>query len=263
VAVVTHNSAADLERFLAGQVQLALELDSPLILVDNASSDATIDLARSHGDAVTLIASARNRGYAAAVNSAATAVPGRDLLLLNPDVEAPPADAVGALTGFLSARPRAAVVAPRQVGDDGRTQPSARRFPSLVAMLGSLPVAGRLGAVRRRYDDYLSPSWSDEDTRVDWVNGAAMLIRREAFDALGGWDERFFLYMEDADFCRRCARAGWEIWLLPSVRLRHDYARASSRGASVVESQARRRHIVSLVRFFSREPRMLIGRGRR
>jgi N-acetylglucosaminyl-diphospho-decaprenol L-rhamnosyltransferase len=263
VAVVTHNSAADLERFLAGQVQLAVELGSALILVDNGSTDASLDLAHGYGDAVTVIPSARNRGYAAAVNSAASAEPNRDLLLLNPDVEAPTREAVEVLTAFLDQHPRAAVVGPRLFGDDGRPQPSARRFPSLLAMLGSIPAAARVPALRRSYDDYLSPSWVSESSRVDWVIGAAMLIRRAAFDAVGGWDERFFLYMEDADFCRRCWRAGWETWLLTAVNARHGHPRASSAaGATLLSSWARRRHVASLARFFSREPRLLIGRGR-
>jgi N-acetylglucosaminyl-diphospho-decaprenol L-rhamnosyltransferase len=263
VAVVTHNSAADLERYFAGQARLARELGSSLIVSDNGSTDATLALVRSHAEDVRLVASPTNLGYAVAVNRAITALPGRDFLLLNPDVEAPSREAVGVLTEFFDQHPRAAVVAPRLVGEDGRPQPSARRFPSLPAMLGSMPAAERVPALRRSYADYLSPSWAGGSIRVDWVIGAAMLIRREAFDALRGWDERFFLYMEDADFCRRCWRAGWETWLLTEVTARHGHPRASSAaGATLMSSWARRRHVASLARFFSREPGLLIGRGR-
>jgi N-acetylglucosaminyl-diphospho-decaprenol L-rhamnosyltransferase len=263
VAVVTHNSAADLERFLAGQVQLARDLGSPLIVSDNGSTDETLARVRSYGDGIHLLASPINLGYAVAVNRAIAAMPGRDCLLLNPDVEAPTREEVGMLTEFLDQHPRAAVVAPRLVGDDGCPQPSARRFPSLPAMLGSMPAAERVPALRRSYDDYLSPSWAGGSIPVDWVIGAAMLLRREAFDAVGGWDERFFLYMEDADFCRRCWRAGWETWLMTDVTARHGHPRASSAaGATLMSSWARRRHVASLARFFSREPGLLIGRGR-
>lgn len=263
VAVVTHNSAHDLERFLAGQAGLARAVGSPLVVVDNGSTDTTLAVIRERAGDATVVASPRNRGYAAAVNASFAAAPGRDVLLLNPDVEAPPPEAVEAMTEFMAERPRAGVVAPRLVGDDGVAQPSARRFPSLLAMLGSLPAASRVAVARRSYDEFVSPSWNERSARVDWVIGAAMLIRRRAFDDLGGWDERFFLYMEDADFCRRCARAGWEVWLVPSVVLRHRYARASSTNVSVFDSSARRRHIASLARLWSREPRLLIGRGRR
>lgn len=265
IAVVTHQSQAALAANLAGQAQLAERLSSPLVVVDNASTDGSVATARRlGGDNLRLIRSPRNLGYAAAVNRAAAEMPGRDLLLLNPDVSAPDDDTLAALTGLLSARPRAAVAAPRLLGTDGEAQPSARRFPSLAAMLGSVPSAQRLPPLRRSYGTYLAPSWTETSIAVDWVIGAAMLIRRAVFEELDGWDERFFLYMEDADFCRRCARAGWETWLVPSVSLRHGYARASTgAGASLVSAQARRRHIASLARFFAREPRLLAGLGRR
>jgi GT2 family glycosyltransferase len=87
-----------------------------------------------------------------------------------------------------------------------------------------------------------------------------MLVRREAFDAVGGFDEDFFLYMEDADLCRRIHLAGWDVDYLPDIRLRHGYARASSLpGATVLRSPARRRHIASLARYWRKHPRALIG----
>jgi N-acetylglucosaminyl-diphospho-decaprenol L-rhamnosyltransferase len=263
VAVVTHNSAADLERFLAGQAELARRLEVPLIVVDNGSTDATPDLLRSSDADIELVAWRDNRGYAAAVNAAVAATADSDVLLLNPDVEAPTREGVGSLVEFAARHPRTAVVAPRLLYPDSRPQPSARRFPSLLAMLGSIGAVARLAPARRSYEDYLSPSWAEVATPVDWVIGAAMLLRRAAFDAVGGWDERFFLYMEDADYCRRCWRAGFETWLVPSVSVRHGYARASSTEASVFGSAARRRHLASLARFFAREPRLLFGRGRR
>jgi N-acetylglucosaminyl-diphospho-decaprenol L-rhamnosyltransferase len=262
VAVVTHNSAADLERFLPGQAALARGLDVPLVVVDNGSADRTLELIRACDVEPLLVAWPDNRGYAAAVNAAVASAGERDVLLLNPDVEAPSASAVRALVDFAAAHSRAAVVAPRLVYADGSPQPSARRFPSLLAMLGSVDGVARLAPARRSYEHYLAPSWASAETTVDWVIGAAMLLDRKAFDAVGGWDERFFLYMEDADYCRRCWRAGLEVWLLPSVSVRHGYARASSTDASLVGSHARRRHVVSLARFFSREPRLLLGRGR-
>lgn len=210
-----------------------------------------------------LVASRRNLGYAAAVNRGAACMPGRDVLLLNPDVEAPEPTDVEALRAALASRPRAAVVAPSLLGHDGGVQYSARRFPSLAAMLGST-AAGRFGPLGRAYTRYVEPSQARRPIPVDWVIGAAMLIRRAAFDELCGWDERYFLYMEDADFCRRCARAGWEVWLIPDVQVVHGYARASSDpSASIVRSRARRRHVASLARFFAREPLMLAGARRR
>ena len=252
-----------MEAHIAGQAALAAGLGVPLIVVDNASTDATRELVGKLAASARLVPLPANVGYAAAVNAAFAQAGDRDVLLLNPDVGAPAPDDVEALRAFMAARPRAAVVAPRLVDANGSTQPSARRFPSLAAMLGSVPALERLAWARRCYEDYQSPSFATEPTRVDWAIGAAMLIRRSAYDDVGGWDERFFLYMEDADYCRRLARAGWEVWLLPEIRARHGYARASTNEGSVVRSRARRRHVASLARFFASEPRMLFGGGRR
>jgi N-acetylglucosaminyl-diphospho-decaprenol L-rhamnosyltransferase len=210
--------------------------------------------------AVRLVELDRNAGYAAAVNRAAATAPGRDLLVLNPDVEQAAEAAVEQLRDLLAERPEVAVVGPRLVYPDGGIQPSARRPASVAAMLGSLPAARRLRPLARRYERYLELSYSDGPVTVDWVIGAAMLVRRRAYDELGGWDEGFFLYMEDADFCRRCANAGWSVVLLPAATMVHHYARASSSAASVRTSVARRRHFASLARYWRKHPAALIGK---
>jgi N-acetylglucosaminyl-diphospho-decaprenol L-rhamnosyltransferase len=265
IAVVTFNSASAVRRFLPGHAALAEAVDAPLVCVDNASADETAavvgEITRG---AAAIVRNSTNRGYAAAVNQAFAELGERDVLLLNPDVEAPSPEALERLGARLRDRPRAAVNAPRLIAEDGSAQGSARRFPSAMTMLASLPSAKRLAWLGRSYERYEEPSLSEAPVIVDWVVGAAMLIRRAAYGAVGGWDERFFLYMEDVDFCRRCARAGWEVWFDPGVRLRHGWARASTAdGASVLRSRERRRHLVSYARYFAREPRLLAGRGRR
>jgi GT2 family glycosyltransferase len=88
-----------------------------------------------------------------------------------------------------------------------------------------------------------------------------MLIRRAAYEEVGGWDERFFLYIEDTDFCRRLARAGWDVAYVPSIRLRHRYPRESRTTGSLASSRARRSHVAGLARLWRSEPRLLLGRG--
>lgn len=203
----------------------------------------------------------RNAGYAAAVNAAFARAPGRDVMLLNPDVDVEGPEAILALAGMLEREPTVGVVAPRLVGDDGVAQPSARRFPSLASMAGSVAPARRVPFLRRSYDRYTRPSTASRPLTVDWVIGAAMLIRREAFERVGGWDERFFMYIEDADFCRRCARAGWDVAYMPSVVLRHRYPRASSGTGPAASPRARRNHVAGLAKLWVRDPRLLVGMG--
>jgi N-acetylglucosaminyl-diphospho-decaprenol L-rhamnosyltransferase len=264
--VVTHNSLPDLTRFVDRTLGVAERLGAPLVAVDNGSTDGTAELLRARREArpaLRLVEMGRNAGYAAAVNAAFDAAPGADLMLVNPDVELTGPEAVAELAAVLAADPRIAIAAPRLLGDDGAVQPSARRFPTLPALLGTIPAFRVIGPVRRSHERFVAPATSTRAVTADWVIGAAMLIRRAAFEDVGGWDERFFLYMEDADFCRRCARAGWTVAYVPEVALRHGYRRASSRpGASLLRSAARRHHVAGLARLFAREPGLLVGRGR-
>ena len=266
LAMVTHESEAELERNLPGQLATAERLDSILVVVDNGSGDRTRELLRASRDRssrLELIDLDPNRGYAAAVNAALARTGARDVMVVNPDVELDDPAPVRALADRLDERPRAGLVAPRLIGPDGEVQPSARRLASAPAMLGSLSGAAAVPPLRRVYERYVSPSYSDRPVAVGWVIGAAMLIRRRAYDDVGGFDAGFFLYMEDADFCRRLNRAGWSVDYVPDVRLRHAYARASSAaGATVVASVARRRHVTSLARYWRKHPRALIGGDR-
>lgn len=263
LAFVTHQSRAWLERLLPGMVDSAHRLDAPLVAVDNASTDGTLDLLDAwakRADHVAVVRLAQNLGYAAGVNAAFDAAPGRDVMLVNPDVELSDPEPVRRLVRFLDQNPRVGAVGPRLAGEQGETQPSARRFPTLLAMVGSLSAARRVRPALRSYEHYMAPSAASSPNPVDWVVGAAMLIRRRAFDSVGGWDEGFFLYVEDADFCRRLRRHGWEVIYHPGVLLRHAYARASSASdASALSSVARRSHIAGLARFWAKDPLSLIG----
>ncbi len=236
-----------------------------MVVVDNASSDETVRLLRAaeaEHPHLSIHELGRNAGYAAAVNAAFARAPGRDLLLVNPDVELSNGETPRALARVLDHEPGVGVVAPRLVGEDGEPQPNARLYPSLAAMLGGTAAARIAPPLRRSYERYVAPSRSERARTVDWVIGGAMLIRRTAFIAVGGWDERFFLYIEDTDFCRRCNRAGWEVVFEPSVSLRHRYPRASRSAGALATSRPRRSHVAGLARLWWREPRLILGRGR-
>ena len=262
---MTHNSADDLRRFLDGQLATAKSIDAPVVIADNASTDDTVALLRAAAcehPHLTVHEMGGNAGYAAAVNAAFARAPGRDVLVINPDVQLDGGEPILALADVLEREPGVGVVAPRLLGDDGETQPNARLFPTLAAMLGSTGLARLAPALGRSYDRFVSPSKSDRARTVDWVIGGAMLIRRATFNAAGGWDERFFLYIEDTDFCRRCIRAGWDVAYVPSVRLYHRYPRASRNTGPFATSRARRSHVMGLARLWWREPGLIVGIGR-
>ncbi|MGI8728162.1 MAG: glycosyltransferase, partial [Solirubrobacterales bacterium] len=253
LATVAHNSLVHLRRNLPGQIAAAESLGTEFLVVDNASTDGSLELLAEQAElhpCLRLYELPVNRGYAAGVNEALANAPGNDVMLFNPDVSITSGRSIGVLADRLAERPSVGVLAPALRWEDGSRQPSARCFPSIAAMLGSVgPIGRHIPWLEDVYASYLWPNPADRPAAVDWVIGAAMLIRRDAFDAVSGWDERYFLYMEDADFCRRVTEAGYEIQIDPVVELEHAYSRASTTPDPNASSMtARRRHVVSLLR---------------
>ena len=162
-----------------------------------------------------------NRGFAAGINLAAARSRAPFLMLLNPDtiVEGP---VVRTLESWLTSHADAGVAGPRILNGDGTTQQSARRFPGVTTLLG-----GRTTWLTRRFPkNWLSRrNLLAQDAKapvdVDWVSGACLMTRRDVFDSVGGFDEAFFLYWEDADYCRRVAEAGFRNVYVPAAPVRH------------------------------------------
>jgi GT2 family glycosyltransferase len=245
VAIVSFETCDLLERCL-----LSVRAAGPAqtVVVDNGSTDGSIELVRRRFAEAQLIVNAPNRGYGAAANQAIAACAAPAVLLLNSDTEIAP-DALGALGGYLADHPRAAVVGPRLVNADGSLQPWTLSFPSPADMLmgdtGLHRLVSRLPGVRERF----LRTWAHDAARpVPWVRGAALAIRRSAFDAVGGFDERYFMYWEEVDLCRRLGDAGHETHFAPVTDVRHVRAASTAKQPAAM----RREWLVSYGRYLSR-----------
>lgn len=165
---------------------------------------------------------AANPGFAAGVNRAARMARGRFLLLLNPDCIFR-TDVCRTLAAWLDATPDVGIAGPKILDEDGSIQASARRFPDVTTPFGGrtswLTRVLPSNSVSRR--NLLTGEHVQSAIEVDWVSGACMLIREEAFRAVGGMDEGFFLYWEDADLCRRLKGLGWKTAYQPLVSVTH------------------------------------------
>jgi GT2 family glycosyltransferase len=188
-------------------------------------------LEQRHPDA-RWVPRAVNPGFAAGVNLASRHATGRYLYLVNPDAVVQP-DTVGALADWLDKHPRVAVVGSLVRDADGSIQGSARRFPGISTAFG-----GRTTWMTRLFPgnpltrrNLLAGVHVRAPIEVDWVSGASMMIRRSAFEAVGGMDEGFFLYWEDADLCKRFSQAGWRTTYYPGVSVTHLCGRSSRSGA--------------------------------
>ena len=221
ILIVTYNSAAQVDGLLTGLAAQLAGLDAEVVLVDNASHDGTADAVAQRHPAVRLVRSTQNLGFAAGNNLGAAHARGRVLLLLNPDA-LPETGCVARGLALLDSHPEVGLAGARLLAEDGSTQPSARMFPNLAQeafMLSGL--AARFP--RSRLFGRLDRSWADpaQAAPVDWVPGAFALIRHSLFDQLGGFDERFFLYYEEVDLCRRILAAGYRVQYWPELRVRH------------------------------------------
>ncbi|HZQ84015.1 MAG TPA: glycosyltransferase family 2 protein [Acidimicrobiales bacterium] len=215
--VVNHNAGGlltDCVRSLRGE---GIET---IVVVDNGSTDGSLTTLTAADPAARVVRMPRNVGYGTAANRgvATTATP--YVLVLNPDTVVEPGLVKG-LVAALERDPQLGLVAPRLDNPDGTLYPSVRHFPNLADALGHAFLVD-LVPNNRFTRRYRMLDWDHREARrVDWVSGACFLARRPAFDAVGGFDEAYFMYMEDVDLCWRLGRAGWFAGYEPSVGIMH------------------------------------------
>ncbi|MBI1803898.1 MAG: glycosyltransferase family 2 protein [Ignavibacteriae bacterium] len=220
VVIVTYNSAGcicDCLQSLLSQDSNVSSLE--IVIVDNASEDVTLENIRRQFPHVRLVENGKNLGFAAAVNQGAALASGTTLLLLNPDTIVQK-DFFSTLHSFIDRTPEAAIVGCNMLDGRGAHQPSCWKRPNVWRALleAALPYTVSV---------HLVTDNPDRVRQVEMVSGGCMAVRKEVFEALGRFDEQFFLYYEDADFCLRAKRAGCEIFFLPDARVVH-YVRGSS-----------------------------------
>src|SRR6202035_914154 len=189
---VTNNDGQDLERLL--RCRPLREAFDRLIVVDNVSTDGSAELAREAG--AVLVSRRERGGYGSCVNLGAHEVRGEAFAVLNPDITFSSSDVVARLERHLE-DPSVGLVAPALLLPDGRLQDSARQIPTPLDLLLRRRLDRERGVVRESGD-------------VPWVVGACFVVRRDAWEAIGGFDERYFLYFEDVDLCWRLWRAGYK-----------------------------------------------------
>lgn len=223
--VVNYNTREDLRRCLQTMEERLGRLST--VVVDNGSTDGSQAMVREEFPWVRLVENPGNPGYASACNAGIKATDRPYVFVLNSDVEFVEGG-LDVLLDYLGDHPRVAVLGPRVLNTDGTRQMSCRRFPSMLENL----VHGFLGEVWPENPFTRSYQMKDLEERepreVDWVSGAAMLLRREAVERVGGFDEAYFMYVEDVDLCWRLREAGYEVVYHPGYSLVHHIGRTSS-----------------------------------
>jgi N-acetylglucosaminyl-diphospho-decaprenol L-rhamnosyltransferase len=226
--VVVNYEAGELLAACIGSILSDTSAGTPeVVVVDNGSSDGSTEMLRG-ASSVTIVDPGSNLGYAGAANFGIARTTADVVVVCNPDVHVSPGTAA-AMLRRLADEPDLGAVGPMIREVDGSHYPSARKVPSVGDAVGH----GLLGLVKhdnrftRRYRELDADPTRARD--VDWVSGAAIWLRRAALDAVGGWDDGYFMYVEDVDLCWRLHRAGWRVLYEPAGEVTHVHGASTAR----------------------------------
>ncbi|MEN6520219.1 MAG: glycosyltransferase family 2 protein [Armatimonadota bacterium] len=218
-----------------------------IIVVDNASSDESAVMVAHNYPQVTLISNDRNVGFSKAHNQALKIAKGRYIMLVNPDTVLEERDTLLKIVTFADENPDAGIIGPRIENPNGSIQFSARRFPTLGAGLFRRTPLGKLFPNNRFVKSYIMADWKHDEVRdVDWVSGAALVIRQKTIDDIGLLDSGFFMYCEDVDWAYRVKKHGWRVCYYPMAKVKHRIGSASDQAPVRMIYQFHR----SMFRFF-------------
>jgi N-acetylglucosaminyl-diphospho-decaprenol L-rhamnosyltransferase len=251
VIIVSYHTRELTLQAVAAARKAAAGLDARVVVADNGS-DGTAQAVRAADPEVTVLVNADNPGYGAAVNRAAAAHRSAYVCAMNADVVLEPA-CLATMRRFLDANPACALVGPALAYPDGTSQASAKRFPTLGLALGEVLGVHRM-APRNRWVTRFYYGGRDlaRDTVVDTVSGAVMLLRADALESVGRFDEGFRMYFEETDLCRRLLELGHSVAFCPAAHATHQH------GASTQQTSVRQvEYYLSYVRYFRKHR----GRG--
>jgi GT2 family glycosyltransferase len=241
IVIVSYNAREHLENCLQSLTAAPPAIPHEVVVVDNASSDGSAAAVRGRWPGVTVIAQTANTGFAAGSNAGIRAARGPLVLLLNNDTIVPPG-AIDRLVERLRAHPDAAVAGPRLVDANGVAELS---FGPMMSPFNELRQKTALMLHERRVP--IASGWLERSRRrecyVDWVSGACLLVRRDAAEAVGLLDERYFLYTEDVDFCAAIRARGQRVLFTPAAEVVHLRGRSRVTAPAAVNLAYRRSHL--------------------
>ncbi len=228
IVIVNYKTRGMVKQGLKSLRLARIRLNYEIFVVDNASGDGLPELVRAEFPEARLIALDRNVGFAAGNNLAIRKAKGKYVFVLNPDALVG-SGSIEAMFAYMEAHPEIGVLGPRLMHPDGTRQESAHRFPTPWIPIYRRTPLGAGAKAKEEIDRYfLRDVIMQAPTDVDWIEGAALFVRREAMENVGVFDERFFVYFEDTDWCRRFWEAGWKVVYHPGIDIIHYHRRESA-----------------------------------
>jgi N-acetylglucosaminyl-diphospho-decaprenol L-rhamnosyltransferase len=242
---VTYSPGETLETFL-DSLELASAVAVPVVIADNGSTDGAPQRAAATHEDVVLLETGSNLGFGSAANIGVRATDAEWVLITNPDVVLAPGT-LDALLGAAARWPRAGALGPLIRNTDGSVYPSARALPSLAlgtghALLSRVWPSNPASVAYRRSNESLS------ERTAGWLSGSCLMLRREAFDSVGGFDPGYFMYFEDVDLGDRLGKAGWLNVYVPTAEVTHLGGHSTRRNRALMINA----HHVSAERYLAR-----------
>ena len=253
IIVVSYNTREILKECLNRVKAHGGGVDLEVIVVDNASTDGSPDMVRNDFPEAVLVVSERNLGFAGGNNLGIRKVTGKYILLLNSDAYLLPG-VLEATLSFMDRTPDCGVLGVKLIGEDGGMQPCARKLPT--PWLKFLVISGIAAKFpKSKFWGGMDHSWWDHDAprEVGWVPGAYFLLRKDMVNAIGGLDERYFLYFEETDYCLQAIRAGWRVMIFPEVSVIHlggESSKTEDQAMSVKGKQILKYHFQSEFKYY-------------
>ena len=272
IVILNYKQRGLVKQCIKGIVASQPQLEYEIIVVDNVSNDGTLEMVKTLFEppeehqltlpvAPTLrippimtIQAEFNGGFAIGNNLGIAKARGTYIMILNPDI-AVVSGVIEEMFSFMEHHADIGILGPKLINPDGSVQHSCRRYPNFFTPLYRRTLLGRLPFARRSLDYYLMVDFDHvTSTDVDWLFGACLFIRRSVVEKIGAFDERFFMYFEDLDLCRRVWQAGFRVVYIVSVEMVHYHQRLSAERSGLLGlfSRGGRIHVASGIKYFAK-----------
>jgi len=252
IIILNYKTLGLVKNCLKAIEDLALPYQYEIIVVDNNSGDDSVEYLREHYLNVKLIESSKNLGFAGGNNLGLKKASGKYILILNPDILIL-STAVQTMFDFMARSPKVGLCGPKLKNPDDSLQYSCSRWPDWRLPFYRRTFLGRTKKGKLWTDNYLMKDWNhNSNKKVDALYFACVLVRKSAINEVGLLDERYFMYMEDLDWCRRFWQKNWEVWYVAEAEAVHYHQRESAvgRGVKGIFRKAGRVHMQSWIRYY-------------
>jgi len=254
IVILNYKSKGLLKQCLKGIELLNLDFSYEVIVVDNASGDNCKEMIKNSFPDVRFIQASENLGYAGGNNLGLKKSKGKCVMIVNPDILIL-TNEIPQMINYLKENPNVGILGPKLINPDGSVQYSCYRFPKFLMPFYRRTFLGKLPLLNKKVENYLMADWDHKTTReVDWLLGGCILIRREAMDKVGYLDERFWMYFDDVDYCRRFWEAGYKVVYFAEAEVVHYHQRTSAENWWFLGffHKVTREHIKSWLKYFAK-----------